>query len=149
VSLGFEVQQSLRGSYHRLSEPGEEHPLTLEVHAKIPLTELLRRREGQIQGTLHAPGYAEDAPIDGTISIKPVAGKLAYDFRFEADDGRERRFHGETEVHLRRIVRTLEDLVGRVYDDEQEEVRVLLTVPMHVGIANVLRTLRASFTTRA
>ena len=148
MAAGFEFRQSLSGAYHRLSAPGEEHPIQLDLHAKVPFQDLMQQQRGRLLGELRAPGFAARSAIEGTVGLALRDAKLVYDFRFAADDGRPRRFHGETEIHFRRFVRTLEDVVGRVYDDEHEEARVILRVPVGIGVARILRTLRTGFTSR-
>ncbi|HJL04553.1 MAG TPA: hypothetical protein RMH85_02515 [Polyangiaceae bacterium LLY-WYZ-15_(1-7)] len=148
MALGFAFRQRLRGTYHRLSDPGVELPVSLDVAIELPLGQLLRDGRGRLGGHFDAEGYATRARLEGTFGLDLGKRKLVYDFHFPADDGRERRFHGETAFELRQPVRTMEDLVGRLYDEDREDARVLLRVPMTTGIRTLLRTARAGFTTR-
>lgn len=142
MGLGLRFEQHLRGTYHRLADPGLELPAELDVEVELPLGRLLRAAEGRLRGHLLAEGYA-DAPIEGTYLLDLRDRKIVYDFRFRAADGRERRFHGETVFDVTRPVRAIEDLVGRIYDDEREDARVLLSVPFETGLWRMLRSLRA------
>lgn len=142
MGLGLRFEQQLRGTYHRLADPGLERPAELDVEVELPLGRLLRAAEGRLRGHLRAEGYA-DAPIEGTYLLDLRDRKIVYDFRFRAADGRERRFHGETVFDVTRPVRAIEDLVGRIYDDEREDARVLLSVPFETGLWRMLRSLRA------
>ena len=144
MSVGFRFRQTLRGTYHRLVDPGVEREATLDVCVELPLARLLRRDLGTLSGTFDAPGLASEAPLEGTFRLDLVEGRIVYDFHFVALDGRERRFHGETEFELRHPVRTLEDVVGRLWVDEREEARVLLRVPVVGGTWRLLRTFQAS-----
>ncbi|MBX3247630.1 MAG: hypothetical protein KF901_10675 [Myxococcales bacterium] len=147
MAVGFRFRQTLRGTYHRLADPGVERPAMLEMEIELPLRRLVRRDLGSLRGTLHADGLAASAQVEGTFQLDLFDGKIVYDLHFEAEDGRERRFHGETEFELRHPIRTLEDVVGRVWDEGNEEARVLLTVPVVDGTWRLLRTLQASFST--
>jgi hypothetical protein len=148
MGVGFRFRQTLRGTHHRVVDPGVERPATLDVEIELPLARLVRRDLGRLRGTFDAPGLADEAPLDGAFLLDLLDGKITYDFHFTAVDGRERRFHGETEFELRHPIRTLEDVVGRVWDDEREEARVLLSVPVVDGTWRLLRTLQASFSRR-
>ncbi len=142
MALGLRFEQRLRGTYHRLADPGVEHPVELDAEVALPLGRILRATEGTLRGHLRAQGYA-DAPIEGTYLLDLRARKIVYDFRFEALDGRVRRFHGETVFDVTRPVRAIEDLVGRIYDDDREDARVLLSVPFETGLRQMARSLRA------
>lgn len=145
MGVGFRFRQVLRGTHHRLTDPGTELPATLDVEVELPLAQLVRRDLGRLRGTFDADGLARSAALDGTFLLDLLDGKIIYDFHFLGVDGRERRFHGETEFELRHPVRTLEDIVGRVWEDEREEARVLLRVPVVDGTWRLLRSLQASF----
>lgn len=147
MAVGFRFRQTLRGTYHRLADPGFERPAMLDVEIELPLRRLIQRDLGSLRGRLHAEGLATNAPVEGTFQLDLFDGKIVYNLHFEAEDGRERRFYGETEFELRHPVRTLEDVVGRVWDEGNEEARVLLTVPVVDGTWRLLRTLQASFST--
>ena len=143
MGLGLRFEQRLRGTYHRLADPGVEHPAALDVEVALPFRKVLRAGEGHLEGHLRADGYA-DGPIRGTYVLDLISRKIVYDFRFDGSDGRERRFHGETVFDITRPVRAIEDLVGRIYDDEREDARVLLSVPFDAGLRRMIRSLRAN-----
>ena len=142
MAVGLRFEQRLRGTFYRLSDPGREHPVELHVRVALPLRRIVRGTEGELRGRIVAEGYA-DAPVRGTYRIDLGSRKIVYDFVFEADDGRDRRFHGETVFDITRPVRAIEDLVGRIYDDDREDARVLLSVPFETGAWQMLRSLRA------
>ena len=143
MSLGLRFNQKLQGTYHQLRDPGSELPIVLDIDIELPFLALLRGNPGHIRGRIRAEEYA-NAPLVGTFHIHIGTRKIVYEARFEALDGRQRRFHGETVFELRRPVRTIEDLIGRIYDDDREEARVLLHVPLDIGLRRIFRSLRAS-----
>ncbi|MEM9071594.1 MAG: hypothetical protein AAGE52_24010 [Myxococcota bacterium] len=145
MSLGLRFQQKLRGTYHRIADPGAELPASLDVEVELPLWALVRAEEGRLHGHLRADGYA-DAPIRGRYRVDLLARKIVYEFHFAAPDGRSRRFHGETVFDITRPVRAIEDLVGRIYDADREDARVILSVPFDAGLRRMLRSLRANLT---
>lgn len=145
MAVGLRFEQKLRGTYHRLADPGVERGAMLETRVELRLTDLLRGQDGRVAGRIRLDEYA-DSELEGTFRLDLRERKIVYDFRFDADDDRPRRFHGETVFELRRPIRTMEDLVGRIYDDEIEDARLVIRVPLDVGTRRLLRTLRASLT---
>lgn len=119
------VEQTVRGTYHRVAQPGEER--AAELHLEYALTgALLRERRLALVGWFSAPGLAERAEVSGEARLELRRRRVVYELSFVADDGSERRFHGEVEVSARRALRSAEEIVGHVYRDESEEARVLL-----------------------
>ena len=145
MAVGLRFEQKLRGTYHRLADPGVEHAAMLETEVELRLADLARGRDGRVRGRIRLDEYA-DSELEGTFKVDLFERKIVYDFRFDASDDRPRRFHGETVFELRRPIRTMEDLVGRIYDDEIEDARLVIRVPLDVGTRRLLRTLRASLT---
>jgi len=142
MRLGVSFSQRLSGTFHRLSAPGEEHPLELRLRGFFPLRRVLSR-VADIEGTVDAEGLATRRPFQGTLAFRLVQGqRLIYELRFDGDDGRERRFQGETELVLERPKRSLERVFGRIFDADTEEARVILHDPLEESIPRVLRSLR-------
>ena len=149
MAVGVEFRQTLRGVYARVDDPGAAHPLELRYHIALPLSRLLFEGRARVRGELHAPGYARHATIRGEIQLRPRTGRLEHSFGFTGDDGAPRRFRGETEARLRRPLRSLEGLVGRIFVEEKnleqrEEVRVLLRAPVASELPRILRSLRTN-----
>lgn len=119
------LEHTVRGTYHRVATPGEERPLELQLRATLGES-LAIRREIPLEGKIWALGLVDGADIRGHAQLLLRERKLIFELVFVADDGNERRFHGETELALRRAVRSVEELVGRIYHCDTEEARVLL-----------------------
>ena len=143
MRLGVAFSQVLTGTYHHLSDPGEELPFELRLRGFFPVGSMLRR-VADLEGSLHAEGLATRRPLSGTLTFRLVrGGKLVYELTFEGDDGQPRRFHGETELTIRRPKSSLERVFGRVFVDDEEEARVILHDPLEESIPRILRSLRA------
>lgn len=147
MAIGFSFRQRMRGTYHRLTDPGREHAFELETRLVLPLPELIRQRTGKVRGHVRAAELAADAPIEGVVHVDLSDRRITYDVHFVADDGRERRLHATTEFWMRRAVRAMEEITGRIYDGAEEEARVLASVRLTTGIRRMARTLRAGFST--
>lgn len=142
MRLGVSFSQTLSGTFHRLSDPGEERPLQLKLRGFFPLRRALSR-VADIEGTVDAEGLATRRRVVGTLAFRIVqGGRLIYELRFDGDDGRERRFQGETELMLQRPKRSLERVFGRIFDDDAEEARVILHDPLEESIPRIVRSLR-------
>lgn len=142
MPVGFELEQRLAGTYHRLDSPGQELPLTLTLRIRVPgVSRLVLTPKAELSGTIDAEGLVT-GPIEGSLELKPAARKLVYDFRFMGDDGRPRRFHGEMELEARRPVATLTNLPGRIFDDSEEEARVLIRMPLGEELLELIKSVR-------
>ena len=138
MAIGVRLQQKLEGTYHRLSSPGDERPIALDLRIFVA-ARAIRTRRGALSGTVHAPGLCEDADIDGHFVLH-LDGRVHYDFTFDEIY----RFHGETEWTLLRPKRSLERVFGRVFERDDEIARVLLHTPLEQSLVQLLQGLRPS-----
>lgn len=144
MALGLRLQQVLEGTYHRLSDPGNERPFSVDLEIFVGLRQWMRERAGRLTGSVNAPGLCEESAINGHFSIR-LDGRIAYDFRFEDAGHIVRRFHGESEWDLLRPKRSLERVFGRVFEDDEEMARVLLHTPLEQSLVQLLASIRPRF----
>lgn len=143
MPVGFELEQKLAGTYHRLDAPGTELPLALTLRVHVPgVSRLVLAPKAELSGTIDARGMADGCRLEGSLEFKPIARKLVYEFRFTGDDGRARRFHGEMELEARRPLQTLTQLPGRIFDDPDEEARAVLRMPLGEELLELLKSVR-------
>jgi hypothetical protein len=126
--LGVRFQETLKGSFHYLSDPADELAMTLQVTARVDLRRLLLlQREAEIQGQIDMQGFADRRSIRGTLVLDLLLGqRLVYDVRFTDNEERSCRFHGERELVPRRLVESLTTLPGTVWCDDREIARAVL-----------------------
>ena len=128
---GFEFQEMLAGSYHLLTDPGEERPMSLTLHAKVRgLRSFLVQAEAEIVGEIDLQGFADHRAFRGRLQVKPVQRKLVYEARFDDNEGRECRFH------------SLTTLPGTVWSGERELARALLRFDPKEDLVRFLRSVR-------
>jgi len=140
---GFEFQEMLAGSYHLLTDPGEERPMSLTLHARVRgLRSFLVQAEAEIVGEIDLQGFADHRAFRGRLQIKPVQRKLVYEARFEDNKGRECRFHGEKELEAIRPVASLTTLPGSVWSGERELARALLRFDPREDLVRFLRSVK-------
>jgi len=144
MSLGLETRHELTGTYHSLSAPGEERPLSLNLRLSAPelhRVPLCRRLE--VDGEIHAAGMATHRPIAGTLELGELLdARLVYDLSFEADDGRPRRLHGDLELEARRLLGSAGRVSGSVFERDEEVARVLLFAAPLKALGKLLLQLR-------
>jgi hypothetical protein len=141
-AMALGVQGTFHGSYHRLEDPGAEHPVTLAITASVAdARRFLRERRADVAGTIDAEGLAARRPVEGAVWIRALEGKLMYQLRFVADDGRDHRAAGETELDPRRPLRALSELALRVRVDDREVARMLLRLPPPPELSAMFRKL--------
>ncbi len=143
MSLGFEFRETLTGSYHTLASPGEEHPLSIAVQAQVH--DVLRFALDQtlaLVGEVDAHGFADHRPLRGTLELAPVRAKILWDFRFQTNDARDARFHGEVDIDLLRPTLTLTQLPGSLFVGETEVARAVLRFDLRGDLLRLLTSVR-------
>lgn len=87
---------------------GEEHPLEFEVKAEAAgLGAWLRDGRTYASGLVRAPPWAVEAPIEGTLTIAPAAGSIAYSLAFRSEAGESLRLEGAKRVRWTDPLRTM------------------------------------------
>lgn len=143
--LGF--RETMSGTVRSVDNPDESRPFSFSLHARSRgVWDFLRTREVVITGELMADGFGARCPLNGTLGLDVLAtGRLAYDFTFEADDGRTYRFLGDKTVKLASLRRSMTVLPGRVLDDGGEVVGTAeVTFDIDRDLWDFLRSFRIS-----
>lgn len=122
--MGVEFRETMAGSYHLQTQTTEERPLSFTIRAvSRRLTSFLRIPLTEIEGEMHAEGFADHMPARGTLALDLLRdGTLKYDLRFPGNDGKSYRFKGQKEVSLRHLVATMTELPARLLDEQDREV---------------------------
>ena len=77
-----------------------------------------RNGKGTLTGTVEAPGLAAAAPTEGTITMRPVIGRIIkYELAFTGDDGKRYRFVGQKDIRWLDALRTWTTLPGEISDE--------------------------------
>lgn len=136
VNPGIRLKQRLEGTYHRLDDPGDERPIAVDLVIYLGVVRAFRQRAGELTGTVHAPGLAEDCTLLGEFEFQ-LDGRIGYKFHFGKGEW-PFRFSGESEWDLLRPKRSLERVFGRIYEKETEVARVLLHTPLEQSLIQLL-----------
>lgn len=144
MAVGFEFSETMRGTYHTLERPADELPMSITVRAEVrSLPKFLLDPTAEIRGEVDAQGLADRRAIRGTLEINPLLERrLVYDFRFEDNDGKDCRFHGEKELEPLRLVSTLTTLPGTIFREDREFGRAVLRFDVREDLLRLLRSFR-------
>jgi hypothetical protein len=142
--LGFELTQTMSGTYHTLAEPGVERPMSITVRARVhDLRKFVLDPTAEIEGEVDAEGLADHRPLRGTLEINPILrGKLIYDFAFPDNAERQCRFHGEQDLEALRLVQTMTTLAGGIFVSEEEHARAVLRFQVRKDLVKLLKSFR-------
>lgn len=101
---------------------GEAHPASFEIKAEAGgVGELLGAGETRITGVVHAPPWAEHAPLEGTLRMSPVIDRqIEYDFTFQNADWERFRLHGVKDVSWLHLLHSMTHLSARLERDGDE-----------------------------
>ncbi|RYE90989.1 MAG: hypothetical protein EOO75_09380 [Myxococcales bacterium] len=110
--MGVEFRETMAGRYHLLASPTDERPLAFTLRAwSRALPSFVRRPLTEVEGELHAEGWADHAAVRGTLALDLLRdGTLRYDLHFRGNDRLPYRLVGHKSVRLLRLVTTMSEL---------------------------------------
>jgi hypothetical protein len=115
---GFQFHETMAGSFHLLSAPGEERAMSFTIGARSePLRKFLRERVVEIEGEVDAEGFADHRYLRGSLGLDLLGtGTLPYAFEFRANDGAAYSFRGKKTIVAGRFLESMTVLPGRILD---------------------------------
>ena len=115
---GFQFEETMAGTY--TLEGAADAPRRMTFKTRVTAPDALRHlKDGmaELSGTVDMDGFADEAPLKGTIEISPLRKRLIrYEFSFVADDGRPYRFEGQKDLRLTDLIGTWTNLPASLYD---------------------------------
>lgn len=144
--IGLSFRETMSGGYHLSGAPGLDRPMsfTVGVKARSLREALLGTPVFDIRGMVTAEGFADHKALDGTLLIDPLRRReLAYDFRFEGNDGHVYTFRGKKDLSEGHLVQAMTVLPGALLDASGAEVgQALLRFDLRSDIVKFLRSFR-------
>jgi hypothetical protein len=146
--LGFEIEESLSGTYYRLDDPMRDCAMRISVRASVDgVRRFLRDRKAVAEGTIFAEGLAESKAgraLRGTITMRLLDEKrIPYDLAFMGDDGESYRLRGQRDFFLHAAVDSLTILPASLYDASGAEIgRATLRFDPKTELPSMLRSFR-------
>ena len=128
MGLGFQLAESMSGSYYLLDEPFRDHAMRVSLRLGVNgLRRFLRERKIDAKGLVHAEGLATRAPegveLTGSLTMKLFDEKrIPYDLSFQGDDGRTYRLRGQRDFFVHAAVDSLTILPASLFDDTGLEI---------------------------
>jgi hypothetical protein len=114
---GFRFIETQAGSYAPTDRPGEQRRMVFSVEARADsaLTHL-RTGEARLRGTLEMEGFAEEVPVEGSLTVVPAERAIRYELRFTGDDGQPYRWVGRKDIKLDDLRGSLTTIAAVLYD---------------------------------
>jgi hypothetical protein len=143
MGLGFEFRETLSGSYYTLKAPGVEKPMRFSIHARTEsIGKLTLNPSFDVQGELHAEGFADHKDAQGALSISMLRRKIVYEVLFKNNVGEDCRLRGERDVEFLRLAGSLTTLPISVFTGEKEVARGVLRFDLRGDLVRYLRSFR-------
>jgi hypothetical protein len=128
VGLGFELAESLSGSFYRLDDARRDLTIRLSLRLAVDgMRRFLRERAVQAEGVIIAEALAygdgTGKRVRGALSWKLLDEKrIPYDLTFEGDDGKTYRLRGQRDFFAHDAIGSLTILPATLYDAEGAEI---------------------------
>lgn len=140
-----EFRETMAGSFHLMSDPGDERPMSFTIRTRAVETGLwafLKNPEMEIQGEIDAEGFADHRRLEGTLRLDLLRTKtLPYAFRFTANDGAPYTFEGKKTLVLTEITESMTVLPGAIKDERGATVgSALLRFDLRSDLLKFLRS---------
>ena len=148
MGLGFELAESMTGTYHLFVAPLEAHAIRVSLRLGVDgLRRFVRRRRIDVEGLIHCEGLAENGGagrlVTGSIAWRLLDEKrVPYDLAFEGDDGRAYRLRGQRDFFMHNVMGSLTTMEASLYVSEREIGRAVVHFEPAQELPALLKTFR-------
>lgn len=144
MGLGFELAESMTGTYHLFSAPLVSRPLRVRLTLAVNgLARFAKRRKIAAEGTIACEGLAADRPVTGSVAWRLLDEKrVPYDLAFEGDDGKTYRLRGQRDFFMHNVIGSLTTMEASLYADEREIGRAVIHFEPSMELPALLKTFR-------
>jgi hypothetical protein len=149
MGLGFELAESMTGTFHRFDDPLNDKTLRVTLRLGVDgLRRFARERRIAAEGVIVAQGLAENGgagrSVHGVIHWKLLEEKrVPYALTFEGDDERTYHLRGQRDFFVYDAVGSLTTMSASLYDDQGQEIgRALLDFEPRMEIPALLKSFR-------
>lgn len=122
--MGIEFRETMSGSYRLNARGTEEQALSFTIRAvSRKLTSFLQTPLVEVEGEMHAVGFANHAPTRGILALNLLRDRtLKYNLRFPGNDRKTYRFQGQKEVSPWHLVGTMTELSASILDEQDQRI---------------------------
>ena len=144
-SLGWQFEETLRGTYHLLANPTDERPIQLAVVVRaLGLRAFTLHKTAIVTGTIDLQGFADQRPVSGTLAFRHLQERrIPYELHFQGNDTLPYIFRGQRDLRLIALADALTALPGSIYSQDDDEIgRATLRFDWRGELAKVFRSFR-------
>lgn len=150
MAFGFELSESLSGSWYRLDDPTTDRAIRYTLVLGVAgLRRFMKERKLEAKGTIFIEGLAEGEvdegrPLFGTIVWRLIEEKrVPYDLELQGDDGKHYRLRGQRDFFMHDAVDSLTILPASIYDETGAEIgRATLRFDPRTELPTTLKSIR-------
>lgn len=149
MGLGFELAESMSGSFHRFDEPMADREIRVILRLAVDgLRRFARERRIAADGVIHAEGLAENGgagrAVHGSVAWKLLdQNRVPYEMTFEGDDARRYHLRGQRDFFVYDALHSLTTLAASLYDDAGVEIgRAELSFEPRLELPALFRSFR-------
>ncbi|MBX3205528.1 MAG: hypothetical protein KF764_10700 [Labilithrix sp.] len=149
MGLGFELSESMTGSFHRFDDPMKDGVLRVTLRLGVDgLRRFARERRIEADGVIVAEGLAENGgsgrTVHGTITWKLLdENRVPYALTFQGDDEKTYHLRGQRDFFLYNAIGSLTTMSASLYDDRDREIgRADLAFEPRMEIPALVRSFR-------
>jgi hypothetical protein len=156
MGLGFELAESMTGTFHRFDDPMKDHVLRITLRLGVDgLRQFARDRSISADGVIVAEGLAENGgagrDVHGTVRWKLLdENRVPYAFTFVGDDARTYHLRGQRDFFMHNAMLSMTTMTASLYDDADTEIgRALLHFEPRMELLSLLRSFRPRLRVKA
>jgi hypothetical protein len=144
--IGLRFRERLQGTYHLISSPLDERPLTGAFEGYAGVKSILKNQVIPIRGEISLPGFADRAAFAGTLVLKLLREqRLPYAFTFVGNDGNAYRFFAQKNYSILQVADRHGMFAGSIYDAAGSELaRASCRFDVVRDLYDLVRSLRVS-----
>ncbi len=149
MGLGFELAESMTGTFHRFDDPLSDRVLRITLRLGVDgLRRFARARRIDADGVVMAEALAENGgsgrTVQGTITWKLLdQNRVAYALTFRGDDERTYHLRGQRDFFLHNALGSLTSMAASLYDENEQEIgRAILHFEPRMEIPALVKSFR-------
>lgn len=156
MGLGFELAESMTGSFHRFDDPLHDKVVRVMLRLGVDgLRRFARERRIDADGVIVAEGLAENSgagrSVHGTIIWRLLDEKrVPYALTFKGDDDKTYHLRGQRDFFVYDAIGSLTSMAASLYDDRDREIgRAVLDFEPRMELKALLKSFRPRLYVRA